>query len=108
MAIDQLSYLIYLPIDNICGSPPPEDSPDEETLYPQKPDLTCTPDSTKMGPNRQVVAVENAGGGKHLAKKLDCTTSIASIQKNGIHGIHSRQHTTFNRLNYLASKPKCG
>ena len=43
-----------------------------------------------------------------MAKQLDCTISIASTQNNAIHGIHFSQHNTFNRLNYLASKQKCG
>jgi len=48
----------------------------------------------------------NMQGGKYLAKELDCTTSIASTQNNGIHGIQFSQHTTFNRLNCLASNQK--
>jgi len=48
------------------------------------------------------------GGGKHMAKQLDCTTSIASTQNNGIHGIHLSLHTTFSRLSRLSSKPKPG
>jgi len=62
MAIDELSQLIYLPIDNVPGARPPEDTPDEETIDPQKPHLTCTPDPTIMRAHRQVVGVENAGG----------------------------------------------
>jgi len=46
MAIDELSQLIHLPIDNVPGAPPPEDTPDEETIDPQKPDLTSTPYSS--------------------------------------------------------------
>jgi len=62
MAINELSQLIHLPIDNVPGAPPPEDTPDEETIDPQKPDLTCTPDPTNARAHRQVVGVENAGG----------------------------------------------
>src|SRR5882757_2002005 len=62
MAIDELSELIHLPIDNVPGAPPPEDTSDEEPIDPQKPDLTCTPDPTKTRAHRQVVGVENAGG----------------------------------------------
>jgi len=51
-----------LPIDNVPRVPPPEDTPKEETIGHQKPDLTCTPDSTKMKAHRQVVGVENTGG----------------------------------------------
>jgi hypothetical protein len=47
-------------------------------------------------------------GGKHIAKQLDCATSIASTQNNGIHGILFSQHTTFNRLNHLVSKRQHG
>jgi hypothetical protein len=46
--------------------------------------------------------------GKHMAKQVDSTTSIASTQNHGIHGIHFSQHTTFNKLSYLASKPVHG
>jgi hypothetical protein len=49
-------------MDNIPGEPPPENTPDEETIYPQKPDLTCTPNPTKTKTHRQVVGVANAGG----------------------------------------------
>jgi hypothetical protein len=62
MAIDELSQLNHLPIDNVPGAPPPEDTPDEEPIDPQKPDLPCTPDPTMMRAHRQVVGVENAGG----------------------------------------------
>jgi len=48
--------------DNVPGEPQGEDTPDEETIYPQKPDLTCTPDQTKTMADRQVVGVQNAGG----------------------------------------------
>jgi len=49
MAINELSQRIHLPIDKVPGAPPPEDTPDEKTINPQKPDLTCTPDPTKRG-----------------------------------------------------------
>jgi len=62
MVIDELSQLIHLPIDNVPGAPPPEDTPDEETIDPQKPDPSCTPDPTKTRADRQEVGVENAGG----------------------------------------------
>ena len=62
MAIDELRQLIHLPIDNVPGALPPEDTPDEETIDPQQPDLTCTPDPTKTRAHRQGVGVENAGG----------------------------------------------
>jgi hypothetical protein len=62
MAIDELSQLIHLPIENVPGAPPPENTPDEEPIDPQKPDLTCTPDPTRTRAHRQVVGVENAGG----------------------------------------------
>jgi hypothetical protein len=45
-------------------------------------------------------------GGKRMAKQLDCTTSIESIQNNGIHGIPFGSHMTFSKLNCLASKRK--
>jgi len=47
-------------------------------------------------------------GGKHMAKQLDCTTSIESTQNNGIHGIHFGPHMTFSRLSHLASIRKPG
>ena len=62
MAIDKLS-IHDLPIANIPGAPPPlEDTPNEEPIDPQQPDLTCTPDPTKTKPHSQVVGVEYAGG----------------------------------------------
>jgi len=61
MAIDKLPINDRL-IDNILGAPPPEDTPDEEPIDPQKPDLTCTPDPTKTKAHTQVVGLENAGG----------------------------------------------
>jgi len=59
MAIDKLSINDIL-IDNVAGAPPPEDTPHEEPIDPQQPDLTCTPDPTKTKAYRQVVGVENA------------------------------------------------
>jgi len=51
-----------LTTDNVPGAPPPEDTPNEETIDPQKLDLTCTPDRTKTKAHSQVVGVENAYG----------------------------------------------
>jgi len=61
MAIDKLSINDLL-IDNLPGAPPPEDTPNKESIHPQQPDLTSTPDPTKTMAHRQVVGVENAGG----------------------------------------------
>jgi hypothetical protein len=107
MAIDKLSINDLL-IDNIPSAPPPEDTPNDEPLDPQQPDLTCTQDPTNTKADRQVVGVENAGERKRMAKHLDCTTSITSTQKNGIYGIHFGLHTTVTKLNGLASKQKPG
>jgi len=49
-------------IDNVPGAPPPDDTPNEEPIDPQQPDLTCTPDPTKTKAYRQVVGLENAWG----------------------------------------------
>ena len=62
MAIDELSQLIHLLIDTVPGAPPPDDTPNEEMINPQKPDLTGTTDPTKTKAHMQVVRVENAGG----------------------------------------------
>jgi len=62
MAIHELSQLIHLPMDNLPGARPPEDTPDEETIDPQKAHLTCTPYPTKTRAHRQVVGVQHAGG----------------------------------------------
>jgi len=51
-----------LPIDNVPGAPPPEDTPDEGMIELPKPDLTCTPDPTTTTAHRNVVGVENAVG----------------------------------------------
>jgi hypothetical protein len=61
MAIDTLPINDRL-IDNAPGAPPPEDTPNEEPIDPQQPDLTCSPDPTKTKAHRQVVGVEFAGG----------------------------------------------
>jgi len=80
-------------IDNIPGAPPPEDTSKEEPIDPYQPVLTCTPDPTKAKANRQVVGLENAGGGKHITKQLDCETSVATTENNRIDGIYSGLHT---------------
>jgi hypothetical protein len=63
MAIDELSLLIHLPTDNVPGSPPPEDTPDKESIDLQLPDLTCTPDPRNMRAHQQVL-----GDGKEYGK----------------------------------------
>jgi len=59
MAIDRHSNHNLL-IENVAGAPPPEVSPNEESIDLQRPDLICTPDPTKPKVHRQVVGVENA------------------------------------------------
>ena len=61
MAIDKLSINDQLK-DNVPGAPPPQNTPNEEPINPQQPDLTCTPDPTKTQGHGQVVGVENVGG----------------------------------------------
>jgi hypothetical protein len=51
-----------LPLHNVPGAPPPEDTPDEESIHSQKSDLTCNPHPTKMKAHRQLVGVENPWG----------------------------------------------
>jgi len=46
----------------VPGAPPPEDTPDEETVECQKPDLACTPDATKRYVHRQGITVRKVGG----------------------------------------------
>ena len=46
----------------VLGVPSPEDTSDEETIDPKKPDVTCTPYPTKTKAHRQVVGVDNVGG----------------------------------------------
>jgi hypothetical protein len=60
-AIDKVSINDLL-LDNVPGAPPPEDTPNEEPIDPQQPDLTCTLDPTKTKAYRQVVGLENVGG----------------------------------------------
>jgi len=50
-----------IPIDNVPGSPPPEDTINKETIDHQKPDLIYTPDPPKTKAQRQRVGAENAG-----------------------------------------------
>jgi len=61
MAIIKLSINDLL-IDNVPGAPPPEDTPNEQPIDPQQPDLTCSPDPPKTKAHRQVVGVKNAWG----------------------------------------------
>ena len=62
MAINKLSINDLL-IHNIRGAPPPpEDTPNKESIHPQQCYLTCTPDPTKIKAHRQVVGLENTGG----------------------------------------------
>jgi hypothetical protein len=61
MAMDKLPINDRL-IDNVLGEAPPEDTPDNEPIDPQQPDLTCTPDPTKAKAQRQIVGLENVGG----------------------------------------------
>jgi len=61
MTIDSLSINDLL-TDNVPGALPPNDTPNEEPIDPQQPDLTCTPDSVMPKVHGQVVGVDNAGG----------------------------------------------
>jgi len=54
MASNKLSINDLL-IVNVLGAPPPEDTPNEEQIDPQQPDLTCTPDSTKTKAHHPVI-----------------------------------------------------
>jgi hypothetical protein len=60
MAIDKLSIHDLL-IDNVPGTPPPDDAANKEPIDPQQPDHSCTPNPTKMKTYRQVVGVDNVG-----------------------------------------------
>jgi len=61
MAINKLTMndqLVY----NMPGAPPPDAAPDVVHIDPQQPDLTWTPDSSKLKANREVVGVDNGWG----------------------------------------------
>jgi hypothetical protein len=61
MAIDKLSKHDLL-LDNVPSAPPPDwDTPNEDPIDPQQPDLSSTLHPTKTKAHRQVVGVENAG-----------------------------------------------
>jgi len=51
-----------IPIDNVPGAPPPEDTTTEETIDSHKSNLTCTTYQAQTQALREVVGVENAGG----------------------------------------------
>jgi hypothetical protein len=51
---------MHLPKDKVPGALPPEDTPDEETIDPQKPEPTCTPDPAMTRAHVQVVGVQTA------------------------------------------------
>jgi hypothetical protein len=48
-------------IGNVLGTPPPEDTQNEEPIDTQQSDLTCTPVPTRTNTHKQVVGVDNAG-----------------------------------------------
>ena len=104
MAIDKLPINDRL-IDNVPGAPPPEDTPNEDPIDPQQPDLTCTPDSTKTKAYTQVVRVENTEG-KAYGKATELYKKHRNAQKNGIQCNHFPLHMTFSKLSCLASKRK--
>jgi hypothetical protein len=56
IAINELSINDLL-VDNVPGEPPPEDTPNEESIHLWQPDLTCTPDLTKTKIQWLVVGV---------------------------------------------------
>ena len=60
MAINML-LINDLHMDNILGAPLPEDTPNEEPIDSQQPDLTCTPEPTITKVYREVVGEVNAG-----------------------------------------------
>jgi hypothetical protein len=60
VAIEKLSIYDLL-IDNVPGAPPPEDTPNEEPIDPQQPNLTCTLDRTNTKAHTEVVGLENVG-----------------------------------------------
>jgi len=77
-------------INNVPGAPPPEDTPNEDPIDPQQPDLTCIPDSTKTKAHWQVVGVENAGGKAYgKATELNNTHRKYSEQWNPWHPFRS-------------------
>jgi len=49
-------------ICNVPTAPSVDDNSNEDNIEPQKPALTCPPDSIKTKANRQVVGAENAEG----------------------------------------------
>jgi len=53
---------IFILLYIVPGIWPPEDTPNEETIYPQKPDPTITNYPTKTNTHRERVGVETAGG----------------------------------------------
>jgi hypothetical protein len=70
-------------LDNVPGAPPLVDTPNEEPIDPQQPDLTSTPDPTKTKAHRQVVGVENTGG-------------KASGKATGLHNKHRKYSEQWN------------
>jgi hypothetical protein len=106
MAIDKLPINDRL-IVNVPGAPPLEDTPNQDLIDSQQPDLTCTPDPTKTKAHRQVVGLENAGGNAYgKATGLDNKHRKYLEQWNPWHPF--RSHTTFSRLSRLANKRKPG
>jgi len=82
LAIGKLSINDLL-TDNVQGVLSPEDTPNQEPIDPQQPDVTCTLDPTKRKAHRQVVGVETAR----------MTAHGAAI---GLYNLHRRNSTRWN------------
>jgi len=106
MAIDKLSINDVL-IEYILGSPPPENTPHEEPIEPQKPALTCTPDSTKRNARRQVVKVQNAGW-KAYGKATELYIKNHNNSEQWNPSVHCGPCMTFIRLSRFTSIRKSG
>jgi len=90
MAIDELSQLLHLPIDNLPAAPPPEDTPNKERIDTHKPDLTSTPDLTKTRAHGPVVGVGNAG-------------EKAYRKATGLYNMHRKYSEQWNPWHYVPS-----
>jgi len=62
MAIDEFGQLIHLPIGNVRCAPQHDDTSDEETIDPQKPNPTYYGHPTMTRDLTKVVVVEYLGG----------------------------------------------
>jgi len=113
-AIDKLSINDLL-LDNVPGAPPQEDTPNEESIDTDQPDLPCTPDPTRAKVHRLVVGVENVGGNAYgkatglYNKHQKCSERWNPWQPFwAVHNIHRAHSFSRQMKSWIDQHRRCG